>query len=87
MTALPAAPVPRLKLALLLGLAAVIASVALLPFLFGVLLPMQTGKAPVSHLAVVVSVLLQYGLGSFIFGWLGLWLGERYGLTAPWLRW
>jgi len=86
MTALPAAPVPRLKLALLLGLAAVIASVALLPFLFGVLLPMQTGKAPVSHLVVVVSVLLQYGLGSFIFGWLGLWLGERYGLTAPWLR-
>lgn len=86
MTALPAAPVPRLKLALLLGLAAVIASMALLPYLFGVLIPRQTGKAQISYLAVAGSVLLQSGLGSFVLAWLGLWFGERYGLTAPWLR-
>jgi len=86
MTALPAAPLPRLKLALLLGLAAVIATLALLPYVFGVLMPLQRGGAHMSHLTVAGLVLLQYGPPSFIFAWLGLWFGERYGLTAPWLR-
>lgn len=84
MTALPATPAPRFKLALLLGLAAAIATVAVLPYYFGVLAPLQPVKP--SPLAVVGSLLLQYGAGSFLLAWLGLWLGERYGLTAPWLR-
>lgn len=86
MTALPATPAPRLKLALLLGLAATISISGLLPYYFGVLAPLQTGGPQPSPGIVIASMLLQFGVGSFLLAWLGLWLGERYGLTAPWLR-
>lgn len=84
MTALPATGAPRLKLALVLGLAAAIATLALFPYLI-VLMPRLTRlPVPVPLLALLQS--LQAGVLSGVLAWLGLWLGERYGLSAPWLR-
>lgn len=84
MPALPATGAPRLKLAAVLGVAAAIATLALFPYLI-VLMPRLTRlPIPVPLLAILQS--LQAGLLNGVLAWLGLWLGERYGLSAPWLR-
>ncbi|MGO4701217.1 CPBP family intramembrane glutamic endopeptidase [Dyella sp. 2RAB6] len=84
MPALPATRAPRLKLALVLGIAAAIATLALFPYLI-VLMPRLTRlPMPVPLLAILQS--LQSGALCGGLAWFGLWLGERYGLSAPWLR-
>lgn len=85
MTALSATRVPRLKLAAMLGLATVVAVLALFPYLMAVM-PLRLAMAPVSPAVLAGAQALQAGVLTGLLGWLGLWLGERYGLGAPWLR-
>ncbi len=85
MTALPATRVPRLKLAVVLGLATVAAVLALFPYLMA-LMPLRLAMAPVPPAVLAAAQALQAGVVAGWLGWLGLWLGERYGLAAPWLR-
>jgi len=72
----------HVKMALMLGACAVIATLALQPFL------VMTEPAVMSKLRVpfFVIAVLQGGLPNFFLGWLGLSLGSQYGLDAPWLR-
>jgi hypothetical protein len=84
MPALPATRAPRLKLALALGIASAIATLALFPYLI-VLMPRLT-RLPISVPLLAITQSLQAGALCGVLAWLGLWLGERYGLGAPWLR-
>ena len=85
MTALPAVRVPRLKFAVVLGLATFIAVLALFPYLW-VLMPGRLARIPLPPVALAGLQALQTAvLGGALAGF-GLWLGERYGLQAPWLR-
>ena len=84
MSALPATGAPRLKLALTLGIAAAIATLALFPYLIMLMPRLTKLPVPVPLLALLQS--LQAGVLCGLLAWFGLWLGERYGLSAPWLR-
>ena len=84
MPALPATRAPRLKLALALGIASTLATLALFPYLIVLMPRLARLPVPVPLLAILQS--LQAGVLCGALGWLGLWLGERYGLGAPWLR-
>jgi hypothetical protein len=79
---LPATRKSNLKLALFLGALAVIATLALQPYLV-MTMPAVMSKLHVPFFAVA---LVQAGLPCFLLGWLGLSLGSQYGLDAPWLR-
>lgn len=83
----PVLPVhgPHLKLALLLGAAGMLATLALWPYLL-VLMPETFAKLPVPLYVVVVAQTLQAGVLCWLLGWLGLFLGAPHGLDAPWLR-
>jgi hypothetical protein len=72
----------NLKIALLLGVLVIIATLALQPYL-AMTAPAAMAKLHVPFLVVAV---VQAGLPAFLLGWLGLSLGPRYGLDAPWLR-
>jgi len=85
MPALPATPAPRVRLAIVLGLATVVAVLALFPYLM-VLMPLRFAAMRISPAVLMGAQALQAGVMAFLLGWLGLWLGERYGLSAPWLR-
>lgn len=81
MPALPATRAPRLKLALALGIASAIATLALFPYLI-VLMPRLT-RLPISVPLLAITQSLQAGALCGVLAWLGLWLGERYGLVSP----
>lgn len=85
MPALPAIRAPRLRLAVVLGLATIVAVLALFPYLM-MLMPLRIAMAPVPPAVLAGVQALQAGVAATLLGWLGLWLGERYGLGAPWLR-
>ncbi|GLQ98850.1 CPBP family glutamic-type intramembrane protease [Dyella mobilis] len=72
----------HLKLALLLGVFAIIATLALEPYLDATE-PATMAKV---HVPFWIVAILQGGIPSFLLGWLGLILGSKNGLDAPWLR-
>lgn len=76
---------PHLKLALLLGAAATVATLALMPYLMA-LLPQKFATLPLPLPAVIAIQAVQAGVMCWLLAWLGLFLGAPYGLDAPWLR-
>lgn len=72
----------NLKLALFLSAFAVIATLALQPYL---VMTMPTAMSKL-HVPFLVIAVVQAGLPCFLLGWLGLSLGSQHGLDAPWLR-
>lgn len=87
MTPPPVLPVQRtnVRLALLFALFALLATLALFPYLLA-LMPahMATLKLPLPW--VIALQTLQAAVLCGVLGWFGLTLGVRYGLDAPWLR-
>ena len=83
----PALPTrsPNLKLALLLGVAGMLAKLALLPYLL-VLMPQKFAALPLPLPVVAAAQAAQAGVLCWLLAWLGLYLGTPYGLDAPWLR-
>jgi len=83
----PASPVhgPHLKLAMLLGVAGMLATLAVMPYVVA-LLPQKFAALPLPLPAVALAQAVQAGLLCWLLGWLGLYLGAPYGLDAPWLR-
>ncbi|GLQ46682.1 hypothetical protein GCM10007862_17330 [Dyella lipolytica] len=79
---LPSTRRSNLKLALVLSAFAVIATLALQPYL------VMTAPAAMSklHVPFLVIAVVQAGVPCLLLGWLGLSLGLQYGLDAPWLR-
>lgn len=76
---------PHLKLALLLGTMGTLAMLALSPYLVA-LMPLKFAALPVPLWVALAAQALQAGLLCWLLGWLGLFLGARHGLDAPWLR-
>ena len=76
---------PHLKLALLLGIAGIPATLALSPYLMA-LMPLKFAVLPMPPWVVLPAQALQAGVLCWLLGWLGLFLGARHGLDAPWLR-
>lgn len=76
---------PHLKLALLLGVAGILATLALSPYLIA-LMPLKLAASRVPLWVLLPAQALQAGVLCWLFGWLGLFLGARHGLDAPWLR-
>ncbi|HEY8682475.1 MAG TPA: CPBP family glutamic-type intramembrane protease [Rhodanobacter sp.] len=76
---------PHLKLALWLGVAGVLATLALSPYLVA-LIPLKFAASPVPLWVLLPAQALQAGVLCWLLGWLGLFLGARHGLDAPWLR-
>ena len=76
---------PHLKLALLLGIAGSLATLALSPYLVA-LMPLKFAASPVPLWILLPAQALQAGVLCWLLGWLGLLLGARHGLDAPWLR-
>ncbi|RDS79645.1 CPBP family intramembrane metalloprotease [Dyella monticola] len=72
----------NVKLALFLSAMAVIATLALQPYL----VMTMPGVMSKLHVPFFVIALVQAGLQCFLLGWIGLSLGTQYGLDAPWLR-
>ncbi|MEP6898005.1 MAG: CPBP family intramembrane glutamic endopeptidase [Rhodanobacter sp.] len=83
----PALPSRRknLKLALLLGAAGVLVTLALFPYLLA-LMPKKFAAIPAPLSIVAAAQAIQAGVLCWLLGWLGLYLGAPYGLDAPWLR-
>jgi CAAX amino terminal protease family. len=76
---------PHLKLALLFGVVGILATLALSPYLVAVM-PLRLAAAPVPLWVLLSAQALQAGVLCWALGWLGLFLGARHGLDAPWLR-
>lgn len=83
----PVLPTQRghLRLALLLALAAAIATLLLQPYQM-VVLAHAYARIRLPFWQVVGIQVLQTTVLCFVLGWLGLILGARYRLDAPWLR-
>ena len=76
---------PHCTLALWLGVAGLLAMLALFPYLFQ-LMPQQFATSH-NPLWLVISLMsMQAGMLCFAFAWLGLYLGAALSLDAPWLR-
>lgn len=76
---------PNLKLALLFGIAGMLATLALLPYLL-VLMPQKFAALPLPLPVLMAAQTAQAGVLCWLLAWLGLHLGAPYGLDAPWLR-
>ena len=76
---------PHLKLALLFGVAGILATLALMPYLV-VMMPLKLAATRVPLWVLLPAQALQAGVLCWALGWLGLFLGARFGLDAPWLR-
>ncbi|MEO8997899.1 MAG: CPBP family glutamic-type intramembrane protease [Rhodanobacter sp.] len=76
---------PHLKLALLLGFAGILATLALSPYLIA-MMPLKLAATHVPLWVLLPAQALQAGVLCWLLGWLGLFLGARNGLDAPWLR-
>ena len=74
-----------MKIALLLGVAGILATLALSPYLI-VLMPLKLAALRVPLWVLLPAQALQAGVLCWLLGWLGLFLGARHGLDAPWLR-
>lgn len=85
MPAVPALSRPRLKLAIVLGVASSAAALALFPYLVAAM-PRLIARVPMRLPALMALQAVQSATLGTVLGWLGLWLGERHGLGAPWLR-
>jgi hypothetical protein len=83
----PALPTrsPNLKLALLLGAASMLATLALMPYLLA-LMPQKFAALPLPLPIMIAAQAAQAGVLCWLLAWLGLYLGTPYGLDAPWLR-
>ncbi|HEY9130520.1 MAG TPA: CPBP family intramembrane glutamic endopeptidase [Dyella sp.] len=83
----PALPSQRghLRLALLLALAAAVATLLLQPYLM-VLLAHTHARIRLPLWQLVGIQVLQTTVLCLVLGWLGLIMGARYRLDAPWLR-
>jgi hypothetical protein len=75
----------NLKLALLLGIAGVLATLALWPYLL-VMMPQKLATLPLPLPILIATQTAKVGLLCWLLAWLGLYLGAPYGLDAPWLR-
>ncbi len=75
----------HLQLALLLGAASAVATLALFPYL-AVLMPQKLAALPLPLWAAALLQAGQAGILCWLLAWLGLFLGARHGLDAPWLR-
>ena len=75
----------HLRLALLLGAAAALATLALFPYLTA-LMPQKLAALPLPLWATALTQAVQAGVLCWLLAWLGLTLGARHGLDAPWLR-
>jgi membrane protease YdiL (CAAX protease family) len=85
-SSLPApARTPNLKLALWLGAAGVLATLLLFPYLLA-LMPLKFALLRQPWWLVMLLQSAQAGVLCLLLGWLGLALGARHGLDAPWLR-
>ncbi|NYE27969.1 membrane protease YdiL (CAAX protease family) [Rhodanobacter sp. K2T2] len=76
---------PHLKLALCFGVAGVIATLLLFPYLLA-MMPLKFAMLRQPWWIVMLLQSAQSGVLCLLLGWLGLVLGTRYGLDAPWLR-
>lgn len=76
---------PHLRIALLLGIAGMLATLALFPYLLA-LMPQKFAVLPLPLPLVVAAQVVQAGVLCWLLGWLGLTLGAPHGLDAPWLR-
>jgi membrane protease YdiL (CAAX protease family) len=76
---------PHLKLALWLGVAGILATLALCPYLIA-LMPLKLAASPLPLWVLLPAQALQAGVLCWLLSWLGLFLGARHGLDAPWLR-
>jgi membrane protease YdiL (CAAX protease family) len=74
----------HLKSALVLGAAAIVATLALFPYVTA-LMPHKFAALPQPLWLVALLQALQAGVLCWLLGWLGLFLGARHGLGAPWL--
>lgn len=83
----PALPQRRahLRLALYLGIAAIVANLLLNPYLIANM-PRVYARAPLPLWQIIALQALQSGVMCFLLGWAGLILGARHGLGAPWLQ-
>lgn len=84
MHALPAQRT-RLRLALLLAGAAALATLALFPYLLA-MMPAHLAALKLPLPWVIALQSLQSAALCGVLAWMGLTLGSRYGLDAPWLR-
>lgn len=86
-TSSPVVPIngPHLRLAVLLGLAGGLATLALMPYLIA-LMPQKFAVVPLPLPAIILIQAIQAGVLCWLLGWLGLHLGAQHGLDAPWLR-
>lgn len=76
---------PHFRLALVLGVAAMFATLAVFPYVMA-LMPLKMAAIPVPTWIVVLAQSLQSGVICWLLAWLGLSAGAKYGLDAPWLR-
>jgi hypothetical protein len=76
---------PHLKLALMLGIVSVIASLTSLPYIQALMPQLLAAYPPPLWVGAALWV-AKHGVECWLLGWLGLWLGARHGLNAPWLR-
>ena len=76
---------PQWKLALLLGGASALATLALLPYL-AANLPPPPASSQLPPWVLVLGPVVQTGVLCGLLAWAGLHLGARHGLGAPWLR-
>ena len=79
---------PQLRVALLLGLAAALATAALFPYVLALkpgALAMASASLHLPPAAFVALQSLQSGVLCFLLAWAGLKLGAPLGLGAPWL--
>jgi hypothetical protein len=83
----PALPQRRahLRLALYLGIAAIVANLLLQPYQMA-LMPHAYARVALPLWQVMTLQALQSGVMCFLLGWAGLILGARHGLGAPWLQ-
>lgn len=87
MNAIQPTPVqgPHLRLALVLGLVALLATLAVFPYLLA-LMPQKIASLRAPLWVLVIAQSLQAGVIAWLLAWLGLAAGARHGLDAPWLR-
>jgi membrane protease YdiL (CAAX protease family) len=79
---------PQLRIALLLGVASVLATLALFPYALALkpgALELVSAMLGVPPIALIAFQALQNGLLYFLLAWAGLKLGASLGLGAPWL--
>jgi len=76
---------PHLRLAIVLGAAGLLATLAVMPYMIA-LLPQTFAALPLPLPLVTAVQAVQGGVLCWLLAWLGLYLGAPHGLDAPWLR-